>query len=209
MDATVDLLGTFARGTGKLGLGFGEDRTRHNIRSFTVTDTFAGLLTQMKDSTCRGLDLQSRNYQYPITGNIGLDEMVGTFVNLSLFSNLENKDAKGPPTMADTITFETKLSGTSTPRVELAPLRRGVSLADAFFTASASRDDIHQVVVGLSLPVAPKKGTKATTFTGQFVTVKGSPAEVSVGEAISQQLLRFEQGNRAILLNGLTLNSTQ
>ena len=88
-----------------------------------------------------------------MSGRIGIDEMVDTFVDLALFGNLAGgeKDPSTPPTMGDTIVFQTTISGSLTPKVEFTPLGRGLRLTDANLMASAKRIDNHQVIVGLAI----------------------------------------------------------
>jgi hypothetical protein len=185
LGATIDLLKPFKNATGTAVLGAGFDRTRQNIRSFTITDNYHKLVDVMRDDYCTG-QIHARNYVYPITGNIGINEMIDTFVDLSLFGGLGPKpssaDAGGGTKMAslvtaevalksapkksaapapvvvamgDSITFTTKLSGSAAPKVVFTPIGRGLSVADASLTAAASRTDVHQVIVGMAVPAPP------------------------------------------------------
>ncbi len=153
LDAGLDLTWPFTRGAGSAALSAGVDRTRENFRTFTVTDTFIGLFTTIKDGYCSQFDAGG-NYLYPIVGTIGIDEMIRTFGELSLFGNLSGDPKGGPPTLGDAISFTTTLSGSAVPRVVLSPMRKVLQIADASFTASASRTDVHKVIVGLSLPTS-------------------------------------------------------
>lgn len=190
LGTTIDLLKPFTNATGSAVLGAGFDRTRQNIRSFTIVDNYRKLVDVIRDDYCDGL-IHARNYVYPITGNIGINEMIDTFVDLSLFGGLAPKpssaDAGGgskmaslvtaeaalkpsakkaaapPPTllaMGDTITFTTKLSGSAAPKVVFTPLGRGLSVADASLTAAASRTDVHQVIVAMAVPAPPVPATR-------------------------------------------------
>src|SRR5262249_29406395 len=113
LDPTVDLTRPLTHKTFGTSIGAGFDRARQNIREFTLTDTFARLFTEIRERYCSEI-ADGKNYLYPITGRIGIDEMIGTFVRLTLFADLTGQldeadviGQKGPPTMADTITFTT------------------------------------------------------------------------------------------------------
>jgi hypothetical protein len=193
LDATLDLLKPIRHATGTAALTAGIDRTRENIRSFTITDTFAKLLTNTQDSYCN-MPTDEKNYVYPITGNIGIGEMIHTFVVLSLFSNLSAKS--GPPTMADKITFTTTLSGSVTPKIVLTPIGNAVQVADASLVGTAKRTDAHTVTVALALPPPPTKNATPApqAKVGLLVNASGTPAELTAAHTIEQFITRFELG---------------
>jgi hypothetical protein len=90
--ATVDIAQAFGKTAFTAPLGAGLDRTRQNIRTFTISDPFGRLLqlgTYCDDQT------HNPNYLYPITGKIGVAEMVDTFVDLALFGGLSKKAGGG------------------------------------------------------------------------------------------------------------------
>jgi hypothetical protein len=102
-----------------LGISAGANFERSNNRTFTVTDTFSYLLTKLNvpvrgQRYCDGQIVRA-NYVYPITGRIGIDELVKTFMELTLFGNLAGKEANpgagGAPTMADQLTFKVSSFG--------------------------------------------------------------------------------------------------
>ena len=86
LDAGIDFLRPFSRSTFSLGISGGFDRQRKNERTFTVTDTFAGLI-KLPDDYCAHQIVQ-KNYIYPISGQIGAKRLVQDFINLTLFANL-------------------------------------------------------------------------------------------------------------------------
>jgi hypothetical protein len=142
-----------------LGINAGALRERSNNRLFTVTDTFSYLLTQLNTPVrgkryCDG-QIVHDNYVYPIAGRIGIDKLVRTFIELTLFANLAGKEAHpgagGAPTMADTLTFTTAINVSATPKIEFSPVGRAFQLADASLTATVKRKDIHQVTVALAI----------------------------------------------------------
>lgn len=200
LDATLDLLELFRHAIGTAGISGGIDRTRQNIRTFTITDTFVGLLTKVKDDYCNTF-VAENNYNYPITGTIGVGEMIHSFVELALFDNLANPSAAGPPTMADTITFTTRLSGSVAPKIVFKPVATGFHVADASLIAAASRTDAHKVIVALALPLSPPAAVQPAarqTKPGLFVTASGTPAELLAAHAVEQIIFRFELGRAAM-----------
>jgi hypothetical protein len=220
LDATVDLLKVFksTNSTDTAALLAGLDRSRENVRTFTISDSFDVLVYQLNASSyCDGAS-HDPNFIYPITGKVGIAEMVDTFVDLTVFGNLAssspsssgsssdaNASAAKPkqpaPTggsssaalsaMGDTLTFTTKFSGSATPKIVIAPVTSG--LADASLAAALSRTDVHKLIVGMSVPTPTDStgATKRTLLTQIAATSSDTPKERSL-EMIAQQILRFE-----------------
>lgn len=156
-DPTVDFLKLFKKNQLMWNITANADRMRENTRTFTVTDTFSGLLRNTPPNYCDGFIVQA-NYVYPIVGKIGIDRMINDFVNLTLFGALAGPASpgsqpapKGPPTMVDQLKFTTKFNLSTTPKVVFSPIR---SLMDASIIATATRQDIHTVTVGLAIDTA-------------------------------------------------------
>ena len=189
LDATVDLLKPFHKGSSSAALSLGVDRTRQSIRVFTVSDTFLGLLKNTREDYCSIFD-SGENQVYPIVGRIGIDEEVHIFIELSLFNHLGGQAEKGPPTMADTLVFTTKLSGSATPKLVFSPVGSVAHVADASLIAAASRTDVHKVIIGLALPPPAGQKPVGKEKKGLFVTVEGTPAQQAAGDAIDQTYLR-------------------
>jgi hypothetical protein len=161
LTAGADFLRTLDRGPFKLGIGAGNERERQNIRNFRIADTFENLATKVGDDYCTNPGKQ-KNWLYPITGTIGLAELVGTFLDLNQSGNLAPGEKVSVPVIADTIEFTTKFSGNANPSVELAAVGRDFQLVKANIGTKATRQDIHKVVIAMSLQPPPAKG-KATT----------------------------------------------
>lgn len=198
LGATFDFLGILKHTTGSAALMAGADRKRQNIRTFTITDTFEGLLNIQNPAEYCKPYVAAKNIIYPVTGTIGLGEMVFTFANLTLFSNLGGVEHKGPPTMTDKLVFTTTLSGSLTPKIIFAQAFRGAQIADASLVVEASRSDTHQVIVALALPPPPDAKIEQPS-TGTFITSRGSQAEIIAAQAINQVIFRFELGRSAAL----------
>jgi hypothetical protein len=164
-----------------LGVAFtaGLDRTRENTRTFTITDNFGELvkgLTGCKD------ELVGPNYIYPITGRIGVQDMIQEFVYMSIFANLDAESTtpatvpKGPPTLVDALVFTTKISGSVNPTVAFSPVGKELGVTAASVDLAASRTDLHQVVVGLALAPAGQAqlGSLREAYFGSYAAAPGT-----------------------------------
>jgi len=201
----LDFIRALSKGVFGLILRGGFDRTRQNVRTFTVTDNFGELV--QRPTRCDGR-LVGPNYVYPITGRIGVDEVVHAFVFLTLFGNLGGDSGapgaipKGPPTLADALQFTTTISGSANPRVDFAPIGRTLSVSHADLNVAARRTDKHQVIVGLALAAAAqaqlgsiREGLRGRLVApvppalfGRLLTASGTPAELAAANAVDQVL---------------------
>jgi hypothetical protein len=153
--AEVDFINLVSRGTFSLPAKGANDLQRQSVRIFRVNDTF-GELINFRRGRCTE-DGSPENFEYPVSGRIGLGELVETFVDLNEFQRLTgSKDTDTVPTIADTFNFQTTIGGSVTPQVILVPLNHLFNVSGASLTASALRKDIHRVVVAISLPPPPK-----------------------------------------------------
>jgi hypothetical protein len=168
---TSDIIRPLTNSTTTITPTLGDSLSRDNIRTFTISDTFAKLLDRKTDHYCASVEASGPNYQYPIVGRIGVDEMIRTFIELAPegLQEAQNPDANGlnlteptpsasnPIAMVDTITFTTIVSAGVTPKVQFMPVGTNWQVADAMLPLAASRIDKHQVFIGLALsgPPAP------------------------------------------------------
>ena len=194
--ANINFVQNLTGSTTTLGLGGAVDRLRENKRTFTVTDDFKGLLNLKPRTYCDGHLATGENPIHPITGRIGVELFVREFVRVALFTNLkDNSDYGGAPTMVDTLLFNTYVSGSVTPKVVFSPVGRAFQLADASFTAAASRRDIHTLTMGLSVLAPPPPGTAAAVsggrqLFGRLLTSSGGGTLKTAPEAVNQELTR-------------------
>lgn len=148
--ANADFIDTFTHQVFTLGIKAESDHQRQTIRQFRVSNTFNDLIGS--GGNC--VPDHEPNWNYPIAGNIGLAEMVKTFVDLNAFEGLAGKSASdAAPQLADTLVFQTNLSASIAPKVTLTPVKLGPRLTDASIGPGAFRKDNHKVIVGISLPV--------------------------------------------------------
>jgi hypothetical protein len=182
IDPTTDLLTFNGKNQFVSPVNGAADRMRQNTRTFTVTDTFDFLLRDIpddpdpehKNNYCAGF-IVGPNYIYPVAGKIGIDRMIGDFVNLTLFANLGAPPAsaanpttatsKGPPTMVDQLVFTTTVSLGATPKVTFAPIK---TFMDASIGLKAARTDTHTVTIGLAIVDKSSLGQLATLRASTF-----------------------------------------
>lgn len=95
---------------------------------------------------CDRIDPPREHWIYPITGKIGLAELISSYIRLEKMSGTVKK-------FIDTLTFTTVFNASVTPSVTLnpGPLKR-FRLASASASLTASRTDLHEVAVALGKP---------------------------------------------------------
>lgn len=142
----------FSNGSFALSLGLGEDKERKAERTFIITETASELLGDTEITDCA----DSENWKYPITGRIGLDEVVDTYVKLSGLGKgtatnsrfyRTNKDLGN---FVDTLSFTTSYNGSVQPRLTLNPVKNDFRLTSASANLGATRKDIHKVAIVLT-----------------------------------------------------------
>lgn len=157
-----------------LGFTFKNSTMRQNRRNFRVYDTFADLALNLSDDRCLDRTKQVK-YEYPLTGTLRVDDLVGTFLGLNEVGNLiGGKESPSVPSVADTINFTTKLTGNIDPSFVLVPLGHSFGLASITVGNDSTRSDQHQVIIAMSL--APKE-TGTYKFDKAGNVVRFSPAE--------------------------------
>ncbi|MEH2498219.1 hypothetical protein V1294_004698 [Bradyrhizobium sp. AZCC 1678] len=175
---SANLQRTAAGSVFKLGLGASMTRRRSNDRTFTITDTFSSLLTQLNvrvwadgHRECDGHVVQE-NHIYPIVGQIGVTKLVYDYLELTIFGGLAGTKSTPslPPTMADKLTFTTTLDASATPKITFTPTGTAFQLTDAAITGELKRTDVHEVTMGLALP------TNASAYLSSLRSFIFSPA---------------------------------
>jgi hypothetical protein len=129
-------------GTLKVVFGAGDKKQRKGERTFKLADSFR----ELRALRCEDVILKESR-RYPITGAIGLDEVVGNFVHVARLAEPKGKLSD----FTDTITFTTKINGSINPTIALIPAKGHAR--NAGILLSADREDIHKVSVGLKLPL--------------------------------------------------------
>ena len=125
------------------------DKTRTNTRRFFKVETFKDLLLS---SDCLGQPLNEANIVYPITGSIGLRNVVDDFFKLTTRgAKTVQDDSKDVRNFSEQLTFTTAISGSINPRVQLSPVTDAFKLAEAGADLTASRTDIHELTLTFDL----------------------------------------------------------
>lgn len=161
----------FTKDSFSLGIKAGNKQTREGHRNFAINDNFNKLVDRVH---CDRQFYQQPVPGYPITGNIGLAEVIGTFIDLAkegentivvakdgTYTSFDSKKPQATTldTYSDTITFTTKVSGTITPTLTLAPVSNKFKLTSLSGIFGSDRTDIHKVLVTLILPKPEPKTT--------------------------------------------------
>lgn len=155
---SADFILPFTHSTFTLGLSGGVEKTRKNTRKIDVLDTFE----ELADLDCDEISKPSRNLLYPITGSIGMGEIIHSFLSLS--ETLHVKASLTPAALdrsfIDTLTFTTDINPDSIagrgikPSIELKRHPKGqFGVEKASATFLAARLDSHAVIVSLTFPV--------------------------------------------------------
>jgi hypothetical protein len=150
----------FSNGRFLLGLGGGEQKERKSDRSFDIVENFWEVLGQPIED-CQP---SSKNWKYPITGEIGLDEVLKTYVRITELANLKGSLAKRQSdqdiTFTDELTFTTSFNGRVDTSIDVNPVIHDLRLTRASASFGADRKDVHKVTVALvtdfRLPSAPR-----------------------------------------------------
>jgi hypothetical protein len=118
----ADIIKPLRNGSELYSPSLGDALKRDNTRTFTISDTFTTLwnLNPKRHCDFRGSGSgpnSSPNYQYPIAGRIGLDEMIQTFVRMSVSGDLvtdqgANDSTKASAAPADTTTDDSQKPAT-------------------------------------------------------------------------------------------------
>jgi hypothetical protein len=138
----------------------GAAKTRRNKRNFRIVDSFGRLVRTLPDRICENIE-KGENAAYPITGTIGMSEVIKTFLDLNQSGNLSGAQI---PTLAETLEFTTRLDVAAGGGVKLEALGRKTRVSDAALSASAFREDKHNLTITVSLPMPGEKDRPATIF---------------------------------------------
>lgn len=131
----------FVTGDFSLALSGGLKKERDGSRVFRTVEKFEDLIYL----NCENWERPSRNLVYPLTGSIGMDKVINTFIDLAQQGGAKEQ-------FTDTITFTTFLRGKVKPTLVLQPVVDQFRLTNADATFESSRKDVHEVIVSLAFP---------------------------------------------------------
>ncbi|MCJ2050880.1 hypothetical protein [Methylobacterium sp. J-070] len=209
-DGSLNLINIFPKSSRSLGFGAKLDLQRQNTRIFTITDTFGVLASNTDPDYCNyGYQIKDKNIIYPITGRIGIDEVIHEFTAMALFDNLSGKDGddpsspKGPSQMAEQLEFTTTIDVSIAPKVTFTPIGRGLHVADASLSEESIRKDLHKLTLGLYVP----SNAPLAAIRGGILHDLGTPAVNALASAPVRT--PGEEGALAIVNQALLLKLFQ
>ena len=154
---SADFIQPFTHSLFTMGIRGDIEKERKSTRKIDVLDMFE----ELADLDCSEISEPSRNLLYPITGSIGMGEIIHSFLSLS--ETLHVKASSAPKALErsfiDTLTFDTDLNPKSiSPGIKpsIVLKRRsneGFGVEKASATFLAARLDSHAVIVSLTFPV--------------------------------------------------------
>ena len=156
-------------GTFAFGASGGAEKERVGTRDFAFVDNFK----EAREPLVCTREATGPNYAYPITGLIGLEEVIGTYLELQAIglgangpvifradrpksASPRKKEEKAKasetvsPDFAETFEFTTTINVGAKPSIELKPVGSGLSLVKGSVDLSAKRIDKHQLIITLS-----------------------------------------------------------
>jgi hypothetical protein len=132
----------FASGGGfTLGLDGTVNKERKGHRTFKTLEKFKDLAKLRCDDWVQ----PDRNMLHPLTGSIGVDNIMITFIEVSEIGG-------GQGVFSDVITFTTDIHGSVKPTLVLTPVVDRFRLINANASVGGTRKDVHQVTIGLAFP---------------------------------------------------------
>lgn len=137
----------FTDGALNISLNAGKTLDRKNARTIQITEKW-GVVAKQK---CSDVELGRSNYLYPITGSVGLAEVIHTYVKLRAGLGGANQQA-ALSTYSDKLTFTTNLTGGLNPVLDLSPVKNHLKLVNASGKFGASRKDEHDLAIVLTPP---------------------------------------------------------
>jgi hypothetical protein len=172
-------------GTFTLGLKGGANFERQNERQVQFGDTFLELDDELNPEFCADAAAGRRNFVYPITGKIGLQELFDTFVVISS-RDLDPNSPGGTKKFADVLSFKTTFTASADPKIVLSPgSSRSFRLVDASASVGAERTDTHKLTIAISM------GRPVTSLAD--ARRKTSPVRQSAAKAKQQALRNLDE----------------
>lgn len=145
---TLKFFNPVSGGGFKLDFDAGTSASRKNTRSFRVVDRLHNFA---KEPGCDEAS-QRANFAYPITGRIGLDEIVTTFAKLRSMTGFEELKDPASGLMSDKLEFTTKFTAGVAPNLTITDGKVGsLELTNWALDAGLGRDDMHQVTIVIAV----------------------------------------------------------
>ncbi len=159
MSGQLDFQNPFAGGKFSLLLKGSADKKRQSTRAFRALLTFEDLKKDVDPvtGTCLGHVVEP-NLVYPISGNIGMDEVIESYLelNTTLGPRDESADIKKPvKVFSDILDFWTTLNAGIVPTLELGAGGGNFKLRKATIDGQIERIDKHKVTIAISTCKSP------------------------------------------------------
>ncbi len=127
----------------------GSESSRKNTRIFSVIDD----LKELHKARCGRVEATRPNLIYPITGSIGIAEVVRTYIELETMTELKTvgwEQEKEMIAFSDELEFTTKFNAGANAELKFETAVGSLRLTKASLSGSATRKDIHKVTVSLA-----------------------------------------------------------
>ena len=151
------------------GLGTESSRMRKNTRIFRVFDR----LEKMQEARCGRVRETGPNLIHPITGSTGMAEVVRTYLELEVLTQLAPLSENETVIFSDKLDFTTTLEAGASANWEFSSKMGVLRLTNASLAGSALRKDFHSVTVAL-----------ASDPGGAQKTAEGAPKSALTKEAL-------------------------
>lgn len=163
LTGSVDFFDLMTGGIFSLGVTAENKRQRKNFRNFRIQESAGQLIEDAGlAEECRQIE-SGVGVFYPITGKIGLEESLRTYLRLLGTKKLTGPAGGGVPTFADTLEFTTTVGGSINPSISLSGPRSNISLRQTGVGIGMLRTDVHRLKIVLSISEASiAAATRAT-----------------------------------------------
>ena len=176
-ELSAALTDPLSNGLFTLGFGGGANLERDAQRSFRVVDIFSEFYSEEMYQRCNvkmdrltGKLMAGGRFanrpDYPITGKIGLDDVMWTAMHLVQTVGLaakEKAEDASVSTFVERLTFTTTLKGNLDPSVELKGGSRHLHVSNVSGKFGSERVDLHEVTIAIGLN--PGKGASSLKAT--------------------------------------------
>ena len=150
-------------GSFALELNGGLEKKRSNMREFRVIES----LVQLLAAECNGIT-PAVNLMYPITGHVGIDEVVRTYLSIEKLTNLKDQNTEHL-IFSDTLEYTTFLTGTIKPSLSVNAIAGEFKVTRANISGVADRRDVHKVVIAITRSgTSTSKLARGASLTSQF-----------------------------------------
>jgi hypothetical protein len=160
-------------------------RHRTGHREFKMVETFEKL--DLLD--CRDYEQPPERRVYPITGSIGMANIMNTFIDLA-------EQGGGEQEFRDTITFATEFHGDVNPSITLEPIVDTFRLVKASANVSATRTDVHKLIVAIAFPTIDDRAPVHEGHSRSNAGPYGGGDEAQGGRESLHRARRGEGGSR-------------